>query len=171
MIPAVLLCAFLFAGTVPAKKYDYPVEQPVFSITFPDNWKVELNTKGVAILAQSPEEEVEYNLWPLPAKEVKDNIKAALNEAVAEVNDLVDEYVKDAKFGEWKASSINGLDFIAAGGTGKYKEDGKAVNLEVSFFSPNGKSIYVILYWATESGETKYRHELEKVEQSIKAER
>lgn len=163
-----LLSLSMAATAVLAKTYNYPVEKPIFSIDFPDSWNVKYNTESVAILALSPDEEIEYDIWPLPARAVKADIKTALNAAVKEVNETIAEYVKNPDFTDWKSEKINGIEFLWAEGSGKDRETGERVDMEVDFFSPDDETIYVLMYWGSPEGGKKYKAEIEKIDHSIK---
>ncbi len=172
-IPAMLFMLFtvfalVCAGSASAKTVGYPAKAPVFTIDFPAEWKVQLDTQEVAILAQSPDEEIEYNVWQVPERSVKQDVTAALNDEVKEVNKIIDHYVTDADFGAWKHETINGMEFLWAEGKGKYKDGGQQVSMEVDFFSPDNKAIYVLIYWGSKEGEEKYHAEIKKIDRSIK---
>lgn len=40
--------------------------------------------------------------------------------------------------------------------------------MEVDFFSPDEKTVYVLMYWGTQEGEQKYKAEIGKIDRSIK---
>ncbi|MBF0101760.1 MAG: hypothetical protein HQK77_12710 [Desulfobacterales bacterium] len=163
-----LMNFIIMSGSVFAKTYNYPIEKPLFSIDFPDSWIVQFDTEEVSILAHSQDKEIEYNIWELPSKDVKANIKDALNDAVKDVNEIIADYVTNISFGDWKPEVINGIDFIWAEGNGKYKDGGQTVYMEVDFFSPDDKTVFVLMYWGTKEGEKKYKLEIEKIDRSIK---
>ncbi len=164
----ILLGLLLIASTVFARTYTYPEGKPIFSIDFPDTWKVEFDTQDVAILAKSPDEEIEYNIWALPARQVKTDVTAALNDAVKDVNEIISQYVTSASFGDWHPARINEIEFIWAEGKGRYKEGGQQVYMEVDFFSPDAQTVYVLIYWGTREGEKKYKTEIGKIDRSIR---
>jgi len=168
IVASILLGAIACGGSAFAKEYSYPVEKPIFSIDIPDAWEVALNSDEVAINATSPDEEIEYYIWPLPASALKADPKAAFMEAAKEADDLIKEYVKDSKFGEPQEKKINGIDSLWLEGSGKYKDGGKAVNVKVGFFSPDDKAVYILMYWGTKDGEEKLKAEIEKIDNSIK---
>ncbi len=163
-----VLSFLLIGASAFARNYSYPKDEPVFSIDFPDTWKVRVDAEDVAILAHSPDKEIEYNIWEVPDKKVKADVTAALNESVKEVNEIIEQYVTKTTFGEWKSEKINGMEFLWAEGKGKDKDDGQTVFIEVNFFSPDEKSVYVLIFWGTKEGEKKYRAEIEKIDHSIK---
>lgn len=163
-----LFCFVAVTASVFAKPYKYPVEKPVFTITFPDSWNVELNSQDVAIFAQSPDNEIEYDIWALPAKDVDQDVKAAINDAVGEVNSLIEQYMSSAAFGDWKWTTKNDIDFMWAEGEGRYKEENQKVYVEVDFFSPDDKTVYILMYWGTKQGEKKYADDIKAIDKSIK---
>jgi hypothetical protein len=150
------------------KTYSYPVNAQVFSIELPDTWKVAFDTQDVAMVVQSADKEIEYDIWKLPAKAVKGDLTAALNDAVKDVNDIVAQYVTSVKFGDWHPETVNGIRLIWAEGTGKYKDGGQSVDMEVNFFSPDDKAIYVLTYWGTKEGEAKHKAEIGLIDRSIR---
>jgi hypothetical protein len=164
----VLLTLLGTAAAAFARTYSYPVDRPTFSIDFPDAWNVELNTKEVAIVAQSPDKEIEYDIWKLPNREVKEDVKGALNDAVKDVNEIIEQYVTDVSFGEWHPKTIRGMEFLWAEGQGKYKDGGQTVYMEVNFFSPDDRTIYVLVYWGTKEGENRHKAAIEQIDKSIR---
>ena len=163
-----VLCFLMLASSVFAKTYNYPAKKPVFSIDFPDTWKVQIDAEDVAIFAQTSDKEIEYNIWALEDREVKADVTAALNGAVKEVGEIIEQYVTNTTFGEWKAEKINGMEFLWAEGKGKDKEGGQTVFIEVNFFSPDEKTVYALIFWGTKEGVKKYKAEIEKIDHSIK---
>ena len=167
LVFVLLFFIFASANVVYAGTYKYPTEKPVFQIYFPDTWKVELNSQDVAIFAQSPDKEIEYDIWALPPRDVEKDVKGAMNDAVGEVNSLVEQYMSSATFGEWQWTTKNGIDFLWSEGEGKYK-DGSKVYVEVDFFSPDDKTVYILIYWGTKDGEKMYKSDIKTIDQSIK---
>ncbi|MDX2227472.1 MAG: hypothetical protein SFY92_10340, partial [Verrucomicrobiae bacterium] len=110
-----ILLVLVTAAPLTAKTVSHPKNSPSFTIDFPDSWKVEVTPEG-EIYAASPDEEVEYELWRLPQKEVSSSALAALKVAVKDVNEYIREHVTSAKFGDWNEEKYNDMDFLWAEG-------------------------------------------------------
>jgi hypothetical protein len=164
-----LFSLLLIVGSVSAQTSTYVVRQPIFLISFPDAWKVTLdNPPDVLIFALSPDDEIEYDIWALPAGDVKADVKAALNDAIKDINETIAKYATNANFSDWHFETINGIEFVWAEGTGKEVKSGKTITMEVDFFSPDDKSLYALMYWGTPEAEKKYKAEIDKIDRSIK---
>jgi len=164
----VLVSALLAAGPVLAKTYPFPAKKPILSIDLPDTWKVQLDTEDADVFAQSPDRDIEYILWELERTAVKANVTDLLNDAVKEANAIIAEYVSNPQFTDWQSQTVNGMQFLWATGTGKDKETGGKVNMEVDFFSPDGKRVFVLMYYGMPEGERRYKQEIDKIDRSIK---
>lgn len=162
-----LIAGSAFAQTV----YTYPADKPVFSVEFPQNWKVELDQEDQrGVTAYSPEEAaaIEFDIWPLPEDKVKEDVKAAINEEIKGIDEVIAKWVKEAKFGDATSTTINDIEFYGIEGTGKDKENDKDINVSVYFFTPDGKMVFALLYWGTPDAEKTYEKELISIVKSIK---
>lgn len=162
-----LMAGSAFAQTV----YTYPADKPVFSITFPEKWKVELDAedqKGMTAMSPDEAAAIEFDIWPVPEDKVKEDVKAAINEEIKGIDEVIAQWVTDAKFGDAKSVTINEIEFYGVDGTGKDKESGKDTTVSVDFFTPDGKTLFVLLYWGTPDAEKTYEKELIAIVQSIK---
>jgi hypothetical protein len=151
-------------------EYTYPKDAPVLSMTFPEGWKVELDksTDQQGISAVSADDAITLYVWPLDEDTVKDDPKAAIEEAAKSAGEDIAEWVTDVKFEEPKTADLNGMTFLTMDGTGKAKEDGSATTVMIGFFSPDNKAIFAMLYYGTPDAEKKFEKDLTSIVQSIK---
>ncbi len=164
-VPAIALPA---AGPVLARTYTFPAKKPILSVDLPDTWRVRLDTEDADVFAQSPHRNIEYILRELERTAVKANVTDLLNDAVKEADAVSAESVSDPQFTDWKPETVNGMQFLWATGTGKDKETGGKVNMEVDFFSTDGKREFVLPYYGMPDGERRYEQEIDKIDRSIK---
>ena len=162
----VMFAAVTQAGTI----YTYPTINPVLTITFPDNWSVTQDPdykKG--IIATAPDEEIEIDLWAVQKKDADKDLEKALEEAAVDVASLIVRWVNDFK-GDEKPTlfTVNDIVFCEIKGMAKDKEDGTPVKVCAHFFSPDDNTLFVMMYWGTETAETKYAKELAGIAKSIK---
>jgi hypothetical protein len=141
----------------------------VLSVTFPDGWKVELDQedqKGVSGI--SSDEAIWLYIWPLDEKAVQDDPKAAIDEAATDAGKDIAEWVSDVKFEEPTTVELNGISFLDISGAGKSKEDGSDVTVSVTFFSPDNKAVFIMLYYGSPDAEKTHDKELSEIAHSIK---
>jgi hypothetical protein len=167
VVPTLLL---LFTGIAFAEQVlSYPSDDPVFSIEFPDNWKVKPDpeyAKGISVF--SPDEEIEIELWVLDEKWVEPDPVKAIAESIEEVRTIVREWVIVEKVDPPDTFTRNGIRFFRRKGSGKAKEDGSPIKVSAYFFSPDKKSIFVLMYWGSEMAERKYNRELKRIAHSVR---
>ena len=150
-------------------EYTYPANAPVLSITFPEGWKVELDQadqKGGSAI--SGDDAIYLYIWPLDEEAVKDDPKAAIEEAGKDVGEDIATWVTDVKFEEPKTVEFNGISFLDISGAGKAKEDGSDVTVSVTFFTPDNKAVFIMLYYGSPDAEKAHEKELTAIAQSIK---
>lgn len=160
----------LFAGMAFAEQtYTYPAETPVFSVAFPDDWSVELDAEDArGVYATSPDEAIEFDIWPLDEEEVGEDVDAALKAEVEAIDEAISQYVTDLQSGETEKFEVNGIKFIEVAGAGKDKKDGTDVTVSVGFFTPDGKTLFSYIYWGTPEADTQYAEQLKAIVQSFK---
>ncbi|GAK51799.1 hypothetical protein U14_03045 [Candidatus Moduliflexus flocculans] len=170
MLLVVLASVALCAGMAfAAKTYTYPSDAPVLSIDFPDDWSVELDQEDVrGVYATSPDEAIEFDIWPLDEKEVGDDVDAALKAEAEGIDEFIAEYATDFKAGEPSTFEVNGIKFVEVAGPAKDKEDGSDITISAAFFSPDGKTMFALVYWGNPDAETKYADQLKAIIQSFK---
>ncbi len=168
----VLMLSLMFASlpfVVEARTFSLPEDKPLFSIDFPDDWTICLNTDGVDISAISPDEEIEYYIWKLPievtsSKAVERVVEDELESVLAEIN----AYVKGVKFGESLKETKNGIELVTMEGTGTYRDGSGTVFVVIDLFTPDGKSLYCLLYYGSKAGEKKHADAIKAIDDSIR---
>lgn len=170
VVLSVVVGSMLFVGNVFAEiVYTYPADAPIFSIAFPDDWTVELDQEDQrGMFALSPDELIEFDIWPLDEEAVAENPEAALDQAIEEASQLVAENVTDFQAGEPTTFEVNGIKFVEVAGTAKYVEDGSDINVSMLLFSPDGTTDFMMIYWGTPEGEKTHEKALKAIVQSIK---
>jgi len=142
-----------------ADEYSYPGENPVFSITFPDNWKVETDEE---LLHATPKDESLYvGLWALGDV---DDIDAALEV----IDEVVEEFVKDLETEEPDEMEINGIEITFVDGVGE-DEEGEQVEASVALFSPDDETVFVLFYFGYPESAEKHEEALVEILESITA--
>jgi len=133
-----LLCftAILFAPLVEAEQtITYPVEEPIFSISFPDDWDVSGDDESVS--ASSEDELVNMELIALEAEALKDAVKLA--------KEGLKEELEGLKFkGEPQKGELNGMDVIFLNAEVTIEDVKIAVN--VCFFAPKKADTCFMLF-------------------------
>lgn len=135
----------------------YPAENPIFSVTFPDNWETE--TEDDILHATPSDSSIYLGIWAL--EDVKD-----LDAALDAVDETVSSLVKNLEVGEVETSDINGIKFMIVDGEGK-DEEGDYVDVSVALFSPDEKQIFIMLYYGTPEAEQAHEDELVSILKSI----
>ena len=170
MTVMIFLSLMLIASAALAQtEYTYPANAPALSVTFPEGWQVELDQedqKGVSAI--STDETIALYIWPLDAQEVKDDVKTAIEAAAQDAGKDIAAWVTDVKFNEPQTVEINGITFLDITGAGKDKEDGSDVNVALTFFSPDNKAVFAMLYYGSPDAEKANEKDLTSIAQSIK---
>ena len=176
MLAMMMMCvslALLSAAALAQTEYTYPKDAPVLSITFPESWKVELDQedqKGISAVSQ--DEGITLYVWPLDEQEVKDNPEAAIEAAAKDAGADIAEWVTEPKFEEpkvIKGEGDNAIEFLDIEGTGKDKGDGSDITLSLTFFSPDNKTVFAMLYYGSPDADKANENDLAAIAQSIKA--
>ena len=160
-LPVFLMVVVLLLSTnfLFADEYSYPGENPVFSITFPDDWKVETDEE---LLHATPKDETLYlGLWALADVE---NIDAAMDA----IDEVVAEFVDDVETDEADEMEINGIEITFVDGVGK-DEEGEQVEVSVALFSPDDETVFVLFYFGYPETTKQHEKALVKILESIKA--
>lgn len=155
----------VFAQTV----YTYPADDPVFAIAFPDDWDVELEADEAGVIAVSPDEEIEINIWPLDADDVADDVEAALMAAAEEIDIILAEYVTDFEASDPEVIEINGITFVEIAGSATYLEDDSEATISVNFFSPDGETVFALIYWGNPESDDYFMEDLAAIINSVQA--
>ncbi len=170
MLFVVLASVALFAGMAYAEKtYTYPADAPVLSVAFPDDWEVALDEEDArGVYASAPDNAIEFDIWPLDEEEVGEDVEAALKAEAEGIDEFIAEYATEFKAGEPTEFEVNGIKFVEVAGTAKDKEDGSDMTLSAAFFSPDGKTMFALLYWGTPEADAQYAEQLKAIVQSFK---
>jgi len=170
MLLVVLASVALFAGMALAETtYTYPADAPVLSVGFPDDWTVELDGEDArGMYAVSPDDAIEFNIWPLDEEEVGEDVEAALKAEAEAIDEFIAEYATDFKAGEPAEFEVNGIKFVEVSGSAKDKEDGSDLTISAAFFSPDGETLFALVYWGSPEADTQYAEQLKAIVQSFK---
>lgn len=148
----------LFASAVGyAETYEYPEGDALFTIDFPDGWKVECD--GANMHAMPADESMYLGVLPVEADSL-DAATEALDEAIASVVDL-DEV------GEAETMEINGISFVIVEGTGKDVDDGTPLSVATAIFAA-GDSFIIMPYFGDPATEAAHENDLASILGSIK---
>ncbi|PTY00924.1 hypothetical protein DB346_15060 [Verrucomicrobia bacterium LW23] len=144
------------------KTHEFPKEKAIFTISYPDSWTEVY--KDEEYVEYGVKDEISIGAWIL--KDYKD-IKEAANAAGEEIA----AYVKEFKVSEKDAEiiKVNGMDMILVEGSGIDKESKKPLQVQVAFFSPDGKTICALLYYGVKGVAEKYSDDVVKIVRSVKA--
>jgi hypothetical protein len=152
MVPAIILALtpidymkitsiLCFAGLLLAplanadQTITYPEDDPIFSISFPDDWEVEGDEESVS--ASSADELVNMELIALEAEAIKDAVKMAKEGLTKELEGL--------KFkGEPEKGEMNGMDVIFLNAEVTIEEIKMSVN--VCLFAPKKADTCFMLF-------------------------
>lgn len=146
---------FSQAGT----KYVFPAEDPIFSIVFPDNWKIEPDEE---MLHAAPADESLYlGLWALDVEDVE--------EATAALDEITADIVKNIKVTSTDTLEVNDITIFLVEANGD-DEDGDTINVSAFFFSPDGETVFITFSYGTPEAEKIHEKELYSILESISAE-
>jgi hypothetical protein len=113
---------------------NYPAEEPIFSIDFPDDWKVKAEE---SVSASSPDELVHMELIALEAE--------AKEEAMDLAKESLAEELKGIKWeGKPVSAEANGMDVTFLNGKVTLEEVEMAVSCVI--FAPKGKDTFFMLF-------------------------
>lgn len=130
------LIAFVLAPALRADQvFNYPSEKPIFSIAFPDAWKIETGDQSLS--ASSADELVNMELMALDAEEAA----SALDDA----KESLEEELKGIKWlGEPEKGELNGLKATFLNGNVTLEGVKMAVNCAV--FAPKAGDTFFMLF-------------------------
>ncbi len=158
-ILALFMAALLMTNLFAEETYVYPnQENPVLSISFPDEWKVEPEEN---ILHATPKDESIYvALWALDDVE---NLEAALESVDKLVSPMIDEFLAD----EPEKVEFNNILYYFIEGSGK-DNDGEDVNASVAIFTPDGETVCLIITYGTPEADEEHEEDFMNIIKSIK---
>lgn len=132
-----LLClaSLIFASAAQADQtINYPDKDPIFSISFPDSWKVEEADQSVS--ASSKDELVNMELIALEAE--------ALDGAIDAAKESLEEELEGIKFDAPEKGELNGMNAVFLNGQVKLEDVKMAVNCCI--FAPKGADTFFMLF-------------------------
>lgn len=137
---------------------NYPAEEPIFSIDFPDDWKIEAEE---SVSAASPDEIVHMELIALEAE--------ATDEAMDLAKESLAEELEGIKWeGEPVTAEANGMDVTYLNGKVSIEDVDMAVNCVI--FAPSGKDTFFMLFNVIPiAGLEKHGESVGKILGSVKA--
>lgn len=153
-----ILSSFLISGNLQAKTYLYPAEKPIFSINFPDKWTI--GVRDNKLQAGPKDGGIFMGVWEAPED-------LDLEDAGTAIGDLISDMVDDAQFGSPTPADYHGVSFLSLDGTGKDKTSGNFINVSASLFTPDNKSVFILLYFGSAESEIKYQLQLADIVNSI----
>jgi len=160
-----LLMAFTGSGLA-GNTIAYPPDDPALTVAFPEGWtKVADPDWDKGIIVTSPDEEIEIDLWALDEKDLQEDPN--LEFSIEEVKTIIKEWVVDFQAGPIETFVSNGIRFVGKQGSGKSKEDGSPVKVSAYFFSPDRKTVFVLMYWGSAEAEARYASELKAIARSV----
>lgn len=156
------ILSFALAMTVIPAQADqtisYPENNPVFSISFPDGWKVEA---GESVSASSPDDLVNMELIALEAE--------ALDGAIDMAKESLNEELKDIKFlGEPEEGELNGMKVTFLNGQVTVEGVKMAVNCAL-FVPKQAKTFFMLFNLVPLDALKQHGDDVSKVLNSIKA--
>lgn len=136
---------------------NYPVTDPIFSISFPDDWKVE--AEGQSVSASSKDELVNMELLALEAEE--------LDAAITGAKEALDEELKGIKWDKAEKGELNGMNVTFL--NGEVAIEGVKVAVNCAVFEPKGADTFFMLFnTVPHEALEKHGEEVGKVFNSIK---
>ena len=156
---SLLLIIFAVNFSQAGTKYVFPAENPIFSIVFPDNWKIESDED---ILHAAPADESIYlGIWALDVEDVE--------AALAAIDEITADIVTDLKVTSTDTLTVNDINILLVEANGT-DEEGDTINVSVFLFSPDGETIFITFSYGTPEAEKIHEKELLSILKSISAE-
>ncbi|MFN7561406.1 MAG: hypothetical protein ACK5TH_06475 [Prosthecobacter sp.] len=152
-----LTLSMLTAPAIAEQTFSYPKDTPIFSITFPDDWDVEV---GEDISASSADELANIQLFALEGGDLKTAVTAA-KEAMSESFEGMNWKGKPEK-GELNDMPVTFL-------TGSVTIEGVEMALNCAVFAPKNEDTYFMLFNLMPTvAEEKHGDDLLKILTSVK---
>ena len=152
-----VMSLFLCLSSVNAETFLYPADDPIFSVSFPDEWIVE--TEEELLQAMPVDETIYIALW---AMEDVDDIDLAMEALDEELGSIIENV--EAK--DPQEVMINEIPFIIIDGKATVEEE-IPVEFSVVVFSTDGETFFVGLYFGSKEDVAKYRTELDEIIKSV----
>lgn len=140
--------------------YNYPADEPIFSIAFPDKWKVD--TEEEQSLSAAPEDEL------AAAELIALDAKDAVN-ALKEAQEGLKEEFENLKIDKTQKGEVNGLKISLFNAT-SVDEDGIKITINCALFvPPKGETYFMLFFVSTPEAMKKHGEDINKILQSVKA--
>jgi len=182
-----VLILFSMASALYAEDVEYlfPKENPIFSLSIPDDWDVvssmfpnswrewrkgDVQGSGAVPFQASPDFTQEGRLLITLKAFVQDAV-ADLDAAEQNSGELIADRISDftPSSASWEKKTINGIPFTFMRATGKEKAKNDApVNVQAAFFNPEGTHVFLFLVTGSPEMLKKYEEEVQKILNSIK---
>lgn len=137
--------------------YEYPADDPFFTISFPDKWTIEGDDESLS--AAPKDESVAVELIALAAED----FEAALDEAAAAIEDGFD----NVSYDDPQEGKVNEMDVLLINAEGAV--DGQKLHISICLFAPEGaETIFMMFFFAPPDAFEAHGEELNGILQSIK---
>ena len=143
-----------------AKTFEYPGQDPIFAITFPDDWNIDVDEE--LLNAMPADSSIYLGLWAMDGVENLEAAFEALDESFADL-------ITDVECDDPEAIEINDIQIITIDGKGKTTDGAVDIVLSVALFSPDDETIFVVLAFGTPEAEKKHSEALGSIVNSIQA--
>jgi len=151
-----------------AQKLSFPAEKPSLSVEFPKGWSVEIDQNAVSgVIAMSEDSAVEIDIWMIDPKKVEKDPDKAIDAAIDEIAELVEEHIKNFKVIEQANGEIGGFKYVSIEGIGEDTKNGGKLQIYAEIFTPNDKEIFIMLYWASKDAEDKNIKDIDFIFDSV----
>ncbi|GHS94446.1 hypothetical protein FACS1894139_07520 [Planctomycetales bacterium] len=156
----VAVCALMvFSGAIFSAEVIFPKETPALSITFPQDWKVEVED---VLSATSADESCGVVILSVAA----DDFVAAMEGLAPELDKIVKNFETKQEWSQ-EPVDLNGFHAWLSEGTGEM--DGDAVNVSVLLVVKEGSGIAsLILSFSTDESEKVHAQAIESIVKSLK---
>jgi hypothetical protein len=133
-----LLCCLLALVLTPVlsedQVFNYPAKKPIFSIAFPEGWKVEPGDGSLS--ASSPDDLVNMELMALDAAEAAT--------AIDDAKEGLEEELKGIKWAEPEKGELNGLKATFL--NGNFTLEGVKMAVNCAVFAPKAGDTFFMLF-------------------------
>ncbi|MDR0867007.1 MAG: hypothetical protein LBP75_00830 [Planctomycetota bacterium] len=156
----VAVCALIaLNGVILGAEVIFPKKTPALSITFPQDWKVEVED---VVSALSADESCGIVIMSVAA----DDFSAAMEELAPELDKIVKDFEATQEWNQ-EPVDINGFHAWLTEGTGEM--DGDAVNVSVLVVAKEGSGMAsLILSFSTDESEKVHAKAIESIVKSLK---
>lgn len=151
-----IIFAACFASVSAQQVIVYPAEDPVFSISFPEDWIVNLDEESIS--ATPSDSSISFNIIALGA--------ADIDSAIAYADLFLSDMFQDLELDDPISEEYNGLNFLSISGSGT-DESGTEIYVDVELISDNEGQYFMLFYFGTPDSETAHDQEIQFIDESI----